>query len=221
VKRSAPAEAPVPTWPDAASTIEGLTSDARRDAVRDQVASMLAALDPTGPRSGTADTPDRVARMYVDELCAGYDVDVSSLFRSFDHEGFDGAVIVRDIPVMSLCEHHLVPFVGYAHVAYVPNGRIVGLSKIARVVDAFARRLQVQERLTKQIADALEQHLHPLGVIVVVEAEHLCMTIRGVQKPGTKTVTPVMRGELARGADGGGDEMLRFISRAPALTPLS
>jgi GTP cyclohydrolase I len=169
----------------------------RRAVVSRQVESMLAELDPTGPREGTRHTPERVARMYVDELCSGYDVDVPGLFRKFDHEGYDGMVIVKDVPVTSLCEHHLVPFVGFAHVAYLPNGCVVGLSKIARVVDAFARRLQVQERLTKQIADAMEAHLHPRGVIVVVEAEHLCMTIRGVQKPGTKTVTPVVRGELA------------------------
>jgi GTP cyclohydrolase I len=187
-------------------------------AVREHVASMLVQLDPTGPRGGTADTPDRVARMYVNELCSGYAIDVPSLFRSFDHEGFDGTVVVRDLPVTSLCEHHLVPFVGYAHVAYEPNGRIVGLSKIARVVDAFARRLQIQERLTKQIADALEDHLGPRGVLVVVEAEHLCMTIRGVQKPGTKTVTPVMRGSLASAATTG-DELLRLVSSAAARDP--
>jgi GTP cyclohydrolase IA len=220
VNRGAPAEAPADTWAGAPTAIDALGNEARRAAVRGPVANMLATLDPTGPRAGTRDTPDRVARMYVDELCSGYEVDVAGLFRTFDHEGFDGTVIVRDMPVTSVCEHHLVPFVGYAHVAYLPNGRIVGLSKIARVVDAFARRLQVQERLTKQIADAIEEHLHPRGLIVVVEAEHLCMTIRGVQKPGTRTVTPVMRGEFARGADSGGDEMLRFISRAPALTPL-
>ena len=206
-------------WADAPAAIDRLDGDPRRALVREQIASMLVTLDPTSPRTGTAETPDRVARMYLDELCSGYDVDVPGLFRTFDHEGFDGTVIVRDIPVTSLCEHHLVPFVGYAHVAYLPNGRIIGLSKVARLVDAFARRLQVQERLTKQVADAIEKHLHPRGVIVVVEAEHLCMTIRGVQKPGTRTVTPVMRGEFARGAQAGGDEMLRFISRASALTP--
>jgi GTP cyclohydrolase I len=151
--------------------------------------------------------------MYVDELCSGYDVDVAGLFRTFDHEGYDGMVMVRDIPVTSLCEHHLVPFVGYAHVAYLPNGRVIGISKIARVVEAFARRLQLQERLTKQIADALEEHLHASGVIVIVEAEHLCMTIRGVQKPGTRTVTSVVRGDFTDGAEGTKEEFLRLITR--------
>jgi GTP cyclohydrolase IA len=107
--------------------------------------------------------------------------------------------------------------VGFAHIAYVPNGCVVGLSKIARVVDAFARRLQVQERLTKQIADALEAHLHPRGVIVVVEAEHLCMTIRGVQKPGTKTITPVVRGELAGNTGAMRDELFRLTALGERL----
>jgi GTP cyclohydrolase IA len=192
-------------------------SELRRTVVSRHVECMLSELDPTGPREGTRHTPDRVGRMYVDELCSGYDVDVASLFRTFDHEGYDGMVIVKDVPVTSLCEHHLVPFVGFAHVAYLPNGRVVGLSKLARVVDAFARRLQVQERLTKQIADAIESHLHPRGVIVVVEAEHLCMTIRGVQKPGTKTITPVVRGELAASGSAITDDLFRLTSLGDRL----
>jgi GTP cyclohydrolase I len=187
--------------------------EARREVVEEQVANILTQLDPLAPREGLVETPRRVARMYVDELCSGYDVDVAALFRTFDREGYDGMVIVRDIPVTSLCEHHLVPFVGYAHVGYIPNGRVIGLSKIARVVEAFARRLQLQERLTTQVADALEHYLHASGVIVLIEAEHLCMTIRGVQKPGTKTVTSVVRGGFATEGQGPKEEFLRLVSR--------
>jgi len=186
---------------------------ARVNRVRQEVERMLVHLDPTSPRDGTDDTPDRVARMYVNELCSGYHVDVSALLRTFDNDGYEGMVIVKDIPMTSLCEHHLVPFTGYAHIAYFPNGRVVGLSKVARVVGAYARRLQVQERLTKQIADALEEHLDPRGVMVVVEAEHLCMTIRGVQAPGTKTITSAVTGYFKENNDGEKTEFLRLIGR--------
>lgn len=118
---------------------------------------------PDGVREGTDDTPQRVARMYAQELFSGYAVDIEHLFRTFDHEGYDGMVVVKDIPLVSLCEHHLVPFVGFAHVGYFPNGKVLGLSKVARVVNAYARRLQIQERLTKQVADAMEKWLHPRG----------------------------------------------------------
>jgi GTP cyclohydrolase I len=145
--------------------------------------------------AGTAETPERCARAWL-ELTAGYDVDVTELLKTFDADGYDQMIVVSPIPVTSLCEHHLLPFVGQAHVVYVPTGRIVGLSKIPRVVEAFARRLQVQERLTNQVADAIEKHLDPLGVMVVVDAEHSCATLRGVRKPGLRMKTSAVRGLL-------------------------
>lgn len=140
-----------------------------------------------------AETPERAARGFL-ELASGYDVDIPSLFKTFDANGYDEMVVVRDIPFSSLCEHHLLPFYGRAAVAYIPQGRIVGLSKLARLVDAFARRLQVQERLTEQVADAMVEHLDPMGVAVVMSAEHLCMSIRGARTPGAITVTSALRG---------------------------
>lgn len=164
-------------------------------------------------REGLDDTPQRVANMYLDELCAGYHVDVPSLFRTFENEGYGGMVLVTGIPLTSLCEHHLVPFNGYAHVGYFPNGKVVGLSKVARVVNAYARRLQIQERLTKQICDAVHDNLEPRGVMVVVEAEHLCMTIRGVQAPGTKTITSAVTGLFNENKEGEKEEFLRLIGK--------
>jgi len=122
-------------------------------------------------------------------------------------------VILRDIPVVSLCEHHLVPFLGHAQIGYFPGTHIIGLSKMKRVVDAFARRLQVQERLTNQITDTLNEYLNPRGVMVVMECEHLCMTIRGVQSPGTKTVTSAVTGLFNENTEGEKEEFLRLISR--------
>lgn len=189
----------------------------RADALRrveQEVERILVHLDPTGPRAGTDDTPGRVARMYLNELCSGYGADVGALLRTFPNEGYDGMVTVKDIPLVSLCEHHLVPFVGFAHVGYFPNGKVVGLSKIARLVGVFARRLQIQERLTKQICDSFNEHLTPRGSIVVVEAEHMCMTIRGVQAPGTKTITSSVSGMFESNADGCKDEFLRLIGKS-------
>lgn len=143
---------------------------------------------------GINETPGRAARMWLNELTAGYAVDIKDLFRLFEPEGYDGMVIVRDIPVKSTCVHHLVPFVGYAHIGYIPGASILGLSKLARLVDAFGRRLQIQENVTKQVISALEEHLAPKGAIVVLESEHMCMTIRGVQAPGTKTITSDVSG---------------------------
>lgn len=145
------------------------------------------------------ETPQRVAKMW-DELLAGYDKDPGEILsKTFDVDaGGDtngnGIVIVKDIPLFSQCEHHLVPFYGKVHIAYIPRTKVVGLSKFARLVECYGRRLQVQERLTKQIADAINQYLDPIGVMVVVEAEHMCMTMRGIQKPGTKTVTSRVSG---------------------------
>lgn len=145
---------------------------------------------------GVADTPGRAAKAWA-ELTEGYDVDVARLLKTFDANGYDEMVAVTDIPFSSLCEHHMLPFIGKAHVVYIPDGRIVGLSKIPRLVDAFARRLQVQERMTVEIASALEEHLRPVGLLVAVEANHLCATLRGVKKHGVAMKTSVVRGALA------------------------
>lgn len=147
--------------------------------------------DPT--REGLVETPDRVARMYT-ELAGGMDQDASEhLSKTFTVASND-LVIERDITFYSLCEHHLLPFYGRVAIGYIPDGRVAGLSKLARTVEVFARRLQLQEQLTSQVADALMEHLKPQGVIVFMEAEHMCMTMRGVQKPGTKTATLARRG---------------------------
>jgi GTP cyclohydrolase I len=175
------------------------------------VREILAAIGEDPGRDGLVDTPARVARMYA-EICAGIHenpaVHVETTFDA-DH---DEMVMVRDIPLYSLCEHHLAPFIGKAHVAYIPgrDGRVIGLSKFARLVDGYARRLQVQERLTRQIADALENSLDPRGVMVVIEAEHLCMSMRGVKKAGSTTVTSSVRG-LFRSSVATREEAMRFI----------
>jgi len=148
-------------------------------------------------RPGLRETPARVARMY-EEITSGLREDPARVLDAVFDEGHDEMVMVRDIPMYSLCEHHLTVFHGKAHVAYVPNeqGRITGLSKLARLVDGLARQLQVQERLTAQIADAMVERLQPRGALVVIEAEHLCMSMRGVRKPGTVTVTSAVRGSF-------------------------
>jgi GTP cyclohydrolase I len=146
-------------------------------------------------RPGLRETPSRVARMY-EEIFAGIDVDAANVVTVVEGADFDEMIMVRDIPLYSICEHHLLPFVGKAHVAYIPNKsqQITGLSKVARVVDVLAKKPQVQERLTTEIAEAIERALSPRGVFVVIEAEHLCMTMRGVKKPGSLTVTSAVRG---------------------------
>ena len=159
------------------------------------VIEILAALGEDPERDGLQKTPGRVARMY-EELFTGFEenpADHLEITFAADH---DEMVMVRDIPFASLCEHHMVPFMGRAHLAYIPgsDGRITGLSKLARLVDGYSKRLQVQERMTSQIADAIELALDPKGVLVVVEAEHLCMSMRGVKKSGTSTVTSAVRG---------------------------
>ena len=155
------------------------------DRIEAAVAEILVALGEDPNRDGLQETPARVARMYA-EVCSGLHEDPADyLIRTFDLE-HDEMVMVRDIPVYSLCEHHLLPFFGVAHVAYIPQkgGMITGLSKLARLVDSFSRRLQIQERLTSQVVGAIQRTLEPQGTLVVVEAEHLCMSMRGVQKPG-------------------------------------
>jgi len=146
-------------------------------------------------REGLLDTPRRVADMYA-EIFAGLTQDPAEHFSVTFDEGHQEMILVRDIPLYSVCEHHLIPFMGRAHVAYIPgkSGRICGLSKLARVVDVFAKRPQVQERLTAQVADTIVEYLEPAGVIVVIEAEHLCMSMRGVKKAGAETVTSAVRG---------------------------
>jgi GTP cyclohydrolase I len=159
------------------------------------VRELLLAVGEDPDRDGLVGTPDRVARMY-EELLVGQHEDADRHLEVTFAEGHDEMVMVRDVPFASLCEHHLVPFLGRAHVAYIPNlaGTITGLSKLARLVDGHARRLQVQERLTTEIADSMERTLKPRATLVVLEAEHLCMTIRGVKKPGSVTITSAVRG---------------------------
>ena len=163
--------------------------------VQSLVRELLEAIGEDPGRDGLTDTPRRVAAMY-EELFSGLHDDPGRHLEVTFAAEHDEMVMVRDIPFASLCEHHMVPFIGRAHVAYIPgsDGRITGLSKLARLVDGFARRLQVQERMTTQIADAIESALAPRGVLVVLEAEHLCMSMRGVKKPGTVTVTSSVRG---------------------------
>lgn len=173
------------------------TSGAEADADRLQAAvrELLLALGEDPDRDGLVRTPERVAQMYL-EITEGLRSDPASHLEITFEADHDEMVMVRDIPLYSICEHHLVPFHGRAHVAYIPgdDGRITGLSKLARLVDGYAKRPQVQERMTTQIADAIERVLAPLGVFVVVEAEHLCMSMRGVRKPGSLTITSAVRG---------------------------
>ena len=159
------------------------------------VLEILAAVGEDPTRDGLLMTPGRVARMY-EELFTGFDENPADHLEVTFAADHDEMVMVRDIPFASLCEHHMVPFMGRAHVAYIPgsDGRITGLSKLARLVDGYAKRLQVQERMTSQIADTVEEALDPKGVLVVVDAEHLCMSMRGVKKSGTTTITSAVRG---------------------------
>lgn len=159
------------------------------------IRELLEAIGEDPSREGLRETPRRVADMYV-ELFEGIESDPGEHLRVTFEVGHDEMVMVRDIPFTSLCEHHLVPFVGHAHVAYLPaaNGRITGLSKLARLVEGYARRLQVQERMTTQVVEAMERELKPRGSIVVIEAEHFCMSMRGVKKEGMTTVTSAVRG---------------------------
>ena len=175
-----------------AAPTAGAVDEARiARAVRD----ILEAIGEDPDRDGLVATPTRVARMYS-EIFGGVHQDPARHLNVVFEAGHDEMVMVKDIALYSMCEHHLIPWLGSAHVAYIPNadGRITGLSKLARLVDGYSRRPQVQERLTTQIADAIEQSLQPRGVLVVVEAEHLCMAMRGVRKPGTTTVTSAVRG---------------------------
>ena len=166
-----------------------------RARIEKAVREILEAIGEDPDRDGLVRTPERVAAMY-DEVFRGLHTDASSILNVTFEADHDEMILVKEIAIASLCEHHLVPFIGKAHVAYIPNedGRITGLSKLARLVDAFAHRPQVQERLTTQIADELQRALEPRGVLVVIEAEHLCMSMRGVRKPGAVTVTSAVHG---------------------------
>lgn len=185
---------------------KGGTVDLQR--IEKAVREILIAIGEDPDRDGLLETPRRVARMY-EEIFVGLTEDPGEHLSVVFDVGHDEMVMVKDIPIYSVCEHHLVPWFGVAHVAYIPNvdGRITGLSKLARLVDGFSRRPQVQERLTTQVADRIEEVLDPRGVLVVVEAEHLCMSMRGVRKPGTLTVTSAVRGLLRDSAAARGEAM--------------
>jgi len=183
--------------------------------IRDAVRQMLVAFGEDPNRKGLARTPERVARMYT-ELLAGYWVDPTEMVNDALFEvSYDEMVIVRDIEFFSLCEHHMLPFMGRVHAAYLPNGKVIGLSKIPRIIDLFARRLQVQERMTRQIADFLHETLKPMGVAVVVEGLHLCTMMRGVRKHDARMTTSAMHGAF-RTSMATRQEFLDNISRGSA-----
>ncbi len=166
------------------------------DKIEQAVSMILEAVGEDVNREGLKDTPKRVAKMYA-EVFSGLKEDPKEYFKTIFHEGHEELVLVKDIPFYSMCEHHLVPFFGKAHIAYIPrDGVVTGLSKLARAVETVAKRPQLQERITSSIADSLMDTLNPYGVYVMIEAEHMCMTMRGIKKPGAKTVTAVSRGIL-------------------------
>ncbi|MEH7110134.1 MULTISPECIES: GTP cyclohydrolase I FolE [Bacillaceae] len=172
-------------------------AEINRVQIEQAVRLILEAIGEDPNREGLLDTPKRVAKMY-EEVFSGLNEDPKLHFETIFSEDHEELVLVKDIPFYSMCEHHLVPFFGKAHVAYIPkNGRVTGLSKLARAVEAVAKRPQLQERITSTIADSIMEKLDPHGVMVVVEAEHMCMTMRGVKKPGSKTVTTAVRGNLS------------------------
>ncbi|KRE22751.1 GTP cyclohydrolase I FolE [Paenibacillus sp. Soil522] len=166
-----------------------------REQIEHHIKEILKLIGENVEREGLLETPARVTRMY-EEIFGGYEVDPREVLGVTFDEQHEELVIVKDIVYYSQCEHHMAPFFGKAHIGYIPSGKIAGLSKLARLVEAVTRRLQVQERITSQIADILDQELAPHGVMVVVEGEHLCMCARGVKKPGSKTVTSAVRGEF-------------------------
>ncbi len=197
--------------PDAEPLPPGLAAGVDQARIEAAVREILFAIGEDPERDGIADTPARVARMYA-ETCAGLHEDPGRHLKVTFDANHDEMILVRDVPLYSMCEHHLVPFYGQAHVGYIPNtdGRVTGLSKLARLVDGYSRRPQVQERLTTQIADAMESTLEPRGVLVVIEAEHLCMAMRGIRKPGSSTVTSAVRG-VFRADAAARAEAMRFV----------
>lgn len=194
------------------ASVKKLSPDAARpsrEEAENAVRTLLRWAGDDPSREGLLDTPKRVAKAYA-ELFGGYTVSVEDVLGTTFEEvgGYNDIVLVRDIPFFSHCEHHMLPVIGKAHVAYLPNGRVLGLSKIARVVDLYARRLQTQETMTAQIADALVTHLQPRGVAVMVDAEHMCMAMRGIQKSGSTTLTTTFTGEFKDNAA----EQVRFMT---------
>jgi GTP cyclohydrolase I len=173
------------------------TAPIDQDRIERAVREILLAIGEDPDRDGLRETPARVARSYV-EIFAGMRQGPADVLKTTFEIGHEELILVRDIEVYSTCEHHLVPFHGVAHVGYIPghDGRVTGLSKLARLVDVYARRPQVQERMTTQIADALTENLKPLGVLVVIECEHMCMSMRGVRRPGSRTITSAVRGQM-------------------------
>ena len=165
------------------------------EVIERSVVEMIKAFGENPSREGLRDTPRRIAEMY-EEIFAGLTMDPMKGLEVGFEEGHHEMVVLKDIPFYSMCEHHFLPFYGVAHVGYIPNGRVVGISKIARVVEIFAKRPQLQERLTTQIAETMQAALEPQGVAVVIRAEHLCMTMRGIKKPGTNIMTSAMRGRF-------------------------
>lgn len=164
-----------------------------REKVEEAVRLLLTGIGEDPEREGLVETPKRITRMY-EEIFGGMEEDAEEHLKKTFHVDNNEMVVEKDITFYSTCEHHMLPFYGKAHIAYIPDGKVVGLSKLARTVEVYAKRLQLQEQLTAQIADALMDHLSPKGVMVMVEAEHLCMTMRGIKKPGSQTVTVVKRG---------------------------
>lgn len=182
--------------------------------IEQAVRQILVAIGENPDRDGLRNTPGRVARAYA-ELFAGLRVDPASVLTTAFEEEHDELVLVRDLEVVSMCEHHLLPFHGVAHVGYIPgeSGRITGLSKLARLLEVYARRPQVQERLTSQVADMLMQRLEPRGTIVVVDCEHMCMSLRGIRKPGARTITSAVRGIFQRDAKSRSEAMGLILQR--------
>ncbi len=175
-------------------------SKVNRAQIEEAVRLILEAIGEDPNREGILDTPKRVAKMY-EEVFSGMHQDPKEYFQTVFGEDHEELVLVKDIPFYSMCEHHLVPFFGKAHVAYIPrNGKVTGLSKLARAVEAVSRRPQLQERITATVADSIVETLEPYGVMVVIEAEHMCMTMRGVKKPGSKTITSAVRGTFLQDA---------------------
>lgn len=179
--------------------------------IKEAVKMIIEAVGEDPEREGLLETPDRIARMYA-EIFSGLGEDASEILsKTFTVESND-IVIEKDITFYSMCEHHFLPFYGKAHIAYIPNGKVAGLSKLARTVEVYSKKPQLQERLTKEIADALAEYLEAQGVMVVIEAEHMCMTMRGVKKPGSKTITTTYRGKFLEDKDLRG-EVLRLINQ--------
>jgi GTP cyclohydrolase I len=167
-----------------------------KDKIRKAVKEIIVAIGDDPNRPGLQETPDRVANMY-EEIFAGMFIKPESVIKTFKEEHHQEMIIVKDIPLYSVCEHHLLPFIGTAHVCYIPrDGKILGLSKISRIVDILSKKPQLQERLTSEIADVINNELHPIGVAVIVEAEHLCMTMRGIKKAGSRAITSALRGNI-------------------------